>query len=463
MKDLTDPLAVHASPADSVSESVLFDRRTVLTLAVSGAVSGLLSACLPGPDDDDKQKPNQKKPCPLTTAQLKDKMMGMLLLGAYGDALGAPHEVSGLSGNTGDPATAQRLRPFRDYNRAEASPWGIWPNPANINRDKKGVPTDDTSFRVSLLHQWLCEEARGNSAPTEARFLAWLRRQRQPAATAPQWQKSRHQQSLAWICMLEDCQRMRTNPDGFQERDCNPFFRQNIPVVFGLFMYLELAAIYACCPRDQVFNRFKNFTCLDQSYGQYITALLATVLSQGLCESDKQLGFDQWFAGAVDGVVNANLGDAAQRRVVKAAVTQARQFGRNNRNLNEKDFIEKLKREIFDAALPAPADRRGLRSFDPLLFLKQMTAVAAYAGNDVRKALRLLAVGPGDADTVPSQLGSIIGACLGERRLRQLNPGFSQDLTAAKDCIKRLYNIELSDLADCLVTLAHKQGCCQRR
>ena len=39
----------------------------------------------------------------LTTPQFRDKLRGMLLLGGYGDALGAPHETNGIKGNAGDP------------------------------------------------------------------------------------------------------------------------------------------------------------------------------------------------------------------------------------------------------------------------------------------------------------------------------------------------------------------------
>ena len=432
-------------------------RRRFLSLSIAVA----LAACMPLSRGQGRD--GEASPCPLTAAQLKDKIMGMLLLGAYGDALGAPHEQDGLGGQTGDPATARRLRPFRDYDRDQPSAWGIWPNPADIDPNKRGVPTDDTSFRVAVLHQWLCDEAKGDERPTEARFLQWLRARQAPAADAPQWEKSRHQQIQAWICMLEDAMRMKQNPDGFQPRACNPFFRQNIPVVFGPFMYLELAAIYACCPRDEVFNRFESFSCLDQSYGQYITGVMTAMLSQAMCKTEQPDSFDQWYRQFVEGLLGSALGDAGQRRTVRAAYNQSRQFGQNNRNLSEKDFIEKLKTDIYDAPLPAPGDRQGLRNFDPLLFFKQMTAAVTYAGGDVRKALRILAVGPGDADTIPSQLGSIIGACMGEQALRQLGDGFSADFDAVKDCIKQLYGIELSDLADYLVTLADKQGCCKRR
>ncbi|MFQ5348298.1 MAG: hypothetical protein ACE5ED_10710 [Rhodothalassiaceae bacterium] len=202
---------------DKDDRGTAIDRRMML---LAGGAVLVLAAC--GGDDKEKKGGGDAggRPCPVDKAVLRDKFLGMLLLGAYGDALGGPHEFpDGLNGRTTDPGTLQRLPPFGRYRRDSASPWGLWPDPSSINKTRKGVITGDTSFRVAILHQWLCALARSNEVPGEAGFLAWLKARKAPLADAPQWQKSRYAQIRAWVCMLEDGKRLKTNREDFEPRD----------------------------------------------------------------------------------------------------------------------------------------------------------------------------------------------------------------------------------------------------
>ena len=92
-----------------------------------------------------------------------------------------------------------------------------------------------------------------------------------------------------------------------------------------------------------------------------------------------------------------------------------------------------------------------------------MAASVAYSNGNVQKTLRVLAVAPGDSDTMASQLGSIIGAWGGEVVLRDLDDGLATDLDHVEVAILDQYSINLSDLAAGLIELAHKHGRLQKR
>ncbi len=448
-------------------------RRRALLVSLAG--SGWLIGCQGGPGDGanrperppdgNADAPRPGKPCPPDSATLRDKFMGMLLLGAYGDALGGPHEFheveprsgqkDGSNGHIGDPAKVARLPPLSEFKRPMPSPWGLWL--LSDAADTRGTVTDDTSYRVTILHRWLCELAEGEAVPTEAAFFEWLRTQSRLPRPAEGWRRQRHAQIEAWLCMLEDAERLKREPVGFRERECNVFFRKNQPVVFGPFMYLELAAIHACCPEREVFDRFAGFSCLDQGYGRYVSGWLAALMSCAVCETDKSRDFGAWFCAAGERLLTAALGDPAQRAVVKRAFDISKPIGKASTALDEKAFLEKLRLEVYRKLKP----NGGLGNFDPALFVGQMAAAVGYAGGDLRKALRVLAVGPGDSDTVPSFLGSIMGGWCGERRLRALDAGFAADLDAVRDWLKNNYGVDLGAIAECLATLARKHGCCR--
>ncbi|MFQ5348299.1 MAG: ADP-ribosylglycohydrolase family protein [Rhodothalassiaceae bacterium] len=192
--------------------------------------------------------------------------------------------------------------------------------------------------------------------------------------------------------------------------------------------------------------------------------LLAAMMAAAMCNTSKEVAFGDWFCRSAESTLASAPGNAAARRRLKNAFDAAKRFGKANSGLGEKEFVEKLKRELYDRHMAAGPDhqRNGFENFDPLLFLKQMAAVASYAGRDMRKALRILAAGPGDADTVPSFLGSIMGAWCGAKRLKADDSGLSADLAAVADCIRRLYGVAIDRIADCLVDLADKHGCCRK-
>ena len=85
----------------------------------------------------------------------RDKIAGMILAAAYGDALGAPHELSGLQGNVCDPLSIKDLKLGCDfYHEHEMNQWNVWP-PPDLMDQECGIPTDDTAYRLAILHPWM--------------------------------------------------------------------------------------------------------------------------------------------------------------------------------------------------------------------------------------------------------------------------------------------------------------------
>ena len=62
------------------------------------------------------------------------------------------------------------------------------------------------------------------------------------------------------------------------------------------------------------------------------------------------------------------------------------------------------------------------------------------------RVVQLLAVAPGDADTVPSHLGSIYGAWLGSRR-SDLGPAVREDLDRVESTLHQLLGVRLAVLS----------------
>ena len=379
--------------------------------------------------------------------RFRDKLKGMLLLGAYGDALGVPHELGGgaLDGKVGNPEKVQFLQPFITYRVGVASPWGVWIIPA---ANQLGVPTDDTSYRVMILHQWVREMSMEPTIlePSEVRFLEWLQQRTPPQRYAPQWQKIRY----AFI------QALIKGINGAKNGEIvEPFFFPDEPVVFGPFLYLELASIYASYPKEKVFETFYDFTVLDNRYGKFVTGMLAAMLADAVSvPREKKKRFDIWFFETASCILESNLGDVGHRETVREHFDVAKQIGITNRTLDISAFLQVVKQQVFLKTLPTENHRN--RNYDPLLFIRMMAAAVGYSNGNVKKTLQVLAIAPGDADTMASQLGSIMGAYYGEAALRQPAIGISSDLTQVRNCILEQFGEDIYAAPNNLIRIAEK-------
>jgi hypothetical protein len=395
----------------------------------------------------------------------------MILLGAYGDALGAYHEPRGLQGLLTAPTDIARLKPVRTYHAAgrRGEPWWVWPDADQLDPEMRGVPTDDTAFRVMILQTWLCSlEA---TEPTEAGFEQWMRDQLQPGRipAIPSWRQNYKAQMQDWVTMFEDAERWNAtadqiDPTNFDITSGNPFFRPGVPIVFGLFMYLELAALYKGCSGVDVMNHFASLSQLDHGYAGAITGLFAGLIATAAPSKRRgpayETSFTEWYVASTRHLLSQWNDHPKDRELLQEHFETMTTLGTVQRHVSEETFLGLSKEHVYDPALPpAPAPRAGFRNFDPLLFFKQITAAVVYADGDIRKALRLLASGPGDADTLPSVLGTLAGAWYGEAELRRLAPGLDEDLTHTLSSLENIFGINLDERIDCLCRLSASLGC----
>ena len=127
-------------------------------------------------------------------SELVNRISGMILLGAYGDAYGAEHETRG---HIHDDPFPKRL-PARNLANHH---WGTWLPAASIPNPATGVPTDDTSYKLFILYPWLEDVLENGGDLTETSFRDFLSRLK-GINTTPSWVKSvRDKQINAWLRM----------------------------------------------------------------------------------------------------------------------------------------------------------------------------------------------------------------------------------------------------------------------
>ena len=467
-----DPTAAEAAGAKALGTAALTDRATN-------------PAAVLGPGDRALgQKPVKAAPAaapagvPITADEFRDRLMGMLLFGAFGDAYGAAHERSGLDGLIAADLSTTELRPYASYDRRTTSePFGVWPVP--VDKTERGLVTDDTGVRVMLLHQWLHALLHpvspelayliGLFRPRESAFESWLNMMKaEPSGTPPAAYATvlgaRKLVIADLLCWLDNAHRYQATPSGFVTTNCTTrFWAKDTPVVFGQFLYLELAAIYACCDRAAVMTEFQQFSVLDQGSAKFATGMLAAVLSQAFAAKSGS-NFKDFFTKQIDEL----LADPTAPADLKDQWAKGSKVGKDRVGLPLKDVLEAIKSELYDPRAPASAPG-GLGKFHPALFLAQMAAAVQYGEGKPKETLAVLAFGIGDADTIPAQLGSIIGAFFGEKALRAAGLGPDLDLIqkrvetyfAASDRPGACDPLKFTDIVDTLQAHAGLHGCCR--
>ncbi len=379
--------------------------------------------------------------CTNSKSYLEDKIQGMLLLGVYGDALGAPHEPAGLRWEVGDPERSERLLPFSEYEISN-NPWGIWVPFSEELDNVIGIPTDDTSFRLTLLHPWMISV--GNlEAANDAPFEAWMRSQLKSEFEPKSLVKNRNEQIRCWLDMYKDLDRFSMGED--QPSPLNYFYRKDIPVMFGMFMYLELAALSVGEDPKDVFKKYRQFCRLDEIYSGSVAGLLSAILSKAVMAKPSPLGFGVWFNQELDHLLQA-LGEEAHIQAIHQQVISARKIGVSYRGKSPKELLNAIADESFRSPLAELRSSKGYIVFDPLLVLKYMVATTTYESDGV-KAVQLLAISPGDSDTIPSQLGSIVGAWKGKKNLERYGEDLKVDLERVSSVLSKYYSIDVQGRA----------------
>lgn len=406
---------------------------------------------------------------PMTAAELRDKLLGMILLGAYADALGAPFESEGLKGRAGDPSSADRLAPAREYQPpgSDGDPWWVWPDGDDIDPDAVGMPTDDSACRLLILHEWLCTGDGPDNLGEEA-FIRWMeeRAGQPPGRRAESWRRNRYRQLQSWIAMMQDAshwnelrRRFPDDPEAARRRwnaeDANRFYVPGVPVIFGMFLYAELGALRAGCSCEDILAEFAGFCRLDQDHARGATAITAALVAEAVTAPPDAGIPGAWFVERAGALASEPRLPGAE--TLRDAIDSGVRHGTESRGIDPAEFTSLLEEEVHQ-----PRTRRnahGLASFDPALFLEMMSAAAAYAGADTHLALRILARAPGDSDTMPSILGTIMGARIGADRLSDWSDAMAEDLAAMRATVEQTFDISFEQRARCLANLVRRFGC----
>lgn len=359
----------------------------------------------------------------LPEAVLKDRddaARGALYLAALGDSIGLPQETQGLAGGIGRPELLGRAASAADLpDDLFARPWGVWASREDSGPGR-GVVSDDTATRLCLLQRWLREDG-GLAAEG---FETWLRR----AAPGPAAPTDVHR---LWLDMLEAARVGRSAH----------FYHPGEPVIFGPFLFLE-AALGERDPAS-TYARFSQICPLDIGYGKAVTGFLAAWLTAEAAAARSPITWSERCLDEARWLLGEGLGGGTLTQAFEAA----RVLGASLRDATELEFAEGLRdRLLFDESAPYAGPREGNRAFDPLLFFKQLVAAIAGAGADPPRALRALAGGAGDTDTLASALGLVMGAGLGFEALKYLRCGpalLGEEMRATAGWLRAVLGLDL--------------------
>ena len=335
----------------------------------------------------------------------EDKIRGMLLLGAYADALGAAQESQEMP--TPDPVP-KTLAPRDMPEWGEA--WGTW-LPAIVHAKRVGMPTDSTCYRLCTLHPWLAAIATGERTFDETSLQAFMT-QLQHEPLYPEWYSFACKDQLKdWSAMFQ----------AQQEGRSEAFFNPGVPIIFGLYLYLEAATVHHGVTPIETFAIYKRQARLDQGYAKIVTAFLATLVSLAVQEIPTAAAFSDWFFRSSLLLLEdlERSGSEAQALpTVRSLLDSMQEFGTGLKGRTEATFNTAFKERVIDPSQPPFLNQSFLGGVaDPYRTLAQIAATIAYANDDPAAALRTIAYSYGDTDAIASLLGTLMGAWYGEQGL----------------------------------------------
>ena len=368
----------------------------------------------------------------------RDRLLGMFAMGAYGDALGSWNEWhGGLSGAIEDPQKAA----LRGSGKVATNPWGYW----IANDGQKPVVTDDTAFRVTILHPFMRHCLEQQLPITEDGMWHWAAEGKPHSLT--HIQTMRLKQARDWNAMLKAADNQKQHL----------FYTPAEPVVFGLYTALETAAVHLNKSPAKVYLHFQAFSKLDQGSGRALTGLLAAVIAEAHKADDISLGqFASWWEATVDSLLDQFMDSDPNEELKRLihlkqeAVALADTWPPNL----PQQFVSHLRRTHFH---DPRFDTKKQRPYLSELFWVQMCAVVTYAKEDDALILRILASAAGDSDTMASMMGSMMGARYGRTlcgKIASLGKLIESDLKAIEAVLSQDFEVELAESAKVFEGLA---------
>ena len=367
-----------------------------------------------------------------TEPTLDDRLRGMLLLSAYGDALGSDHEQQQEihSAPLPDRLPEQTLV-------ADTNPWRYWATTHQLNPPVKGLTTDDTAFKLFLLHPWIQEVQTHESSFDETGFRQFLAKLK-TNEVQPTWIRApRDAQIDNWLDMYQAA----------DVDESSGFFSPRVPIVFGLFMFLELAAFRTDYSTVENYLYFRDITNLDQGYAKSATGFFTAITSNAFA-SDPADRFCDWLLRESTALCDELLGhnvDTDEVSTILRVVESMTELGKNLRDQTPHEFMLAFEAAVVESAHP-PFMNNSFQGeiFDPLRMLAEMYAATAYAEGDPVRAIQPLAFGSGDSDTVCALFGVLLGIWFGENALRQQHANLSADLTIVERLLHETFEVNLN-------------------
>ncbi|MEL7466788.1 MAG: hypothetical protein AAFN79_22130 [Pseudomonadota bacterium] len=224
--------------------------------------------------------------------------------------------------------------------------------------------------------------------------------------------------------------------EGFEVKATAPdeqvFWKPGDPVVIGAFLFLDLAAQYADRTPKAVHNRFAALSELDQGTSSAYSGMMAYLLHRAINSAPGD-DFSAFIKTGVEAFAASGLGDDNARATLVKAFNDGWSLGRARRDRTLREMAVAIQTEIYAKRTRI---RSGFDKYDPAIFLKQMGAALGYGGADLSKAVHALALGVGDADTIPAQVCSIAGGYFG-RALLDRRPGLAAAMATTINVTER--------------------------
>lgn len=374
---------------------------------------------------------------------LTDQLRGMILFSAYGDAMGANHEVKRCI----HPAPFPNRLPQQQL-IAEPDRWGYWLTSDHLTGLAKGIPTDDTSFKLFILHPWLQHVLEYDSQINETSFREFIVTLKS-RPSKPDWIfRPRNAQIDSWLDMY----------DGVELSEKREFFETGTPVVFGIFLFLEIAAIRTGFDPIANYRFFRTATVLDQHYANTATAFLAAIVSLAFSGESAQR-FDKWFLQQsleLTEKLNRERLDCDDIRVIQNIIETMWELGRNVRHQSPQQFMIVFEQTVIQPSHPPFMETPFVNPLhDPFRMLAEIYAAVAYAEGDPFRTIQPLAFGSGDSDTVCTFLGTLIGARFGYKSLHE-HSDLTEDLETIESVLKDILEIDLNKHVEIFLKLHTK-------